>query len=81
MHQGSGARRAAAKKEKQTQSKAPGETVCSLDGLPLLPEFHLVLGPEPDANGQLKSSEQEHIEALLAQYQQEEGIPQVPPTF
>ena len=36
-----------------------------------------MLAPEPDADGQLKSSEQEHVKALLAQYQREEGAPEV----
>ncbi len=67
----------AAKREKAVELKAHEEPVCTLSGLPALPEFHLGLEPEPDADGKLKTSQQKHVEALLAQYQREEGLPQV----
>lgn len=67
----------ATKRGKAAELKACEEPVCTLSGLPALPEFHLGLEPEPDADGKLKTREQKHVEALLAQYQREEGLPQV----
>ncbi|BDA48120.1 probable programmed cell death protein 2-like [Coccomyxa sp. Obi] len=72
-----GLRKVAAKRGKAAESKGPKEPVCTLNGLPALPEFHLMLESEPGADGKLKTREQKHVEALLAQYQREEGLPQV----
>ena len=50
-----------------------------MSGLPQLPEFHLLLVPEPAAPDPqaLRADEQQHIAALLARYEQEEGSLQV----
>lgn len=52
---------------------------CTLSGLPQLPEFHLLWEPEPAAPERpaLQPGEQQHIAALLAQYEHEEGSLQV----
>ncbi len=70
-------RKAPQKKQRHAASRDTEGCIRAFDGAPALPEFHLVLAPEPDADGQLKSSEQEHVKALLALYQREEGAPEV----
>lgn len=72
-------KRAAGARKKRSEERGSAVPVCTLDDLPMLPEFHLLLTPEPDAVGkQMKSKEQQHIESLLAEYQQQEGLEQVP---
>ena len=52
---------------------------CTMSDLPQLPAFHLLLVPEPAVPDQqaLRADEQQHIAALLAQYELEEGSLQV----
>ena len=53
--------------------------LCTLADLPALPEFHLVLEAEPEANSvqPLTGIEQSHIEGLLARYHEEEHTVEV----
>ena len=60
------------------QLEKPGQQ-CALEGLPVLPEFEVVLQPEPDVSKAKawKASEKEHVKHLLVQYECQQSTPEV----